>query len=73
LEGAIDSQMLNRLGCLIFEVQSKVDNATILLHVLVCDLSNPAWYCGGEEADLQVFGALFSYHVQNALYVFFEA
>ena len=65
--------MLHRLGCLVLEVQSKVDNETILLHVLVCDLSNPAWNCGGKEADLQVFGALFSYHEQNALYVFFEA
>lgn len=65
--------MFHRLGCLVLEVQSKVDNATILLHVLVCDLSNPGWNCGGEETDLQVFGALLSHHVQDALYVFFEA
>lgn len=65
--------MLHRLGCLVLEVHSKVDNATIIFHVLVCDRSNPAWNCGGEEADLQVFGALLSYGVQNALYVFFEA
>ena len=54
--------MLHSLGCLVLEVKSKVDNATILLHVLVCDLSDPGWNCGRKEADLKVFGALFSNH-----------
>ena len=65
--------MPHSLGCLVLEVKSKVDNATILLHVLVCDLSDPGWNCGRKEADLKVFGALFSNHLQDALDVFFEA
>jgi hypothetical protein len=42
LEGTVDSKMLNLFSSLIFEINSQVDHSTVLLHVVVCDLTDPS-------------------------------
>lgn len=43
---AADSQVLDCPCRLVFEIKSKIDESSVLLHIEVAHISHPAWNCG---------------------------
>ena len=58
LEWALNGQMLHVPSRLVFELDSQVNDAHILVHVRSGDVSHPPWDSGREKQNLQVLATL---------------